>query len=75
VSLEEVQDAVQRELDGPGKILGYRAMRNRLGQENDLLVPCDLVHTVMFDLDEEGLAARCPIRKTGKPTGHFTRRG
>ena len=30
VSLEEVQDAVRKELDGPGKLLGYRAMQNRL---------------------------------------------
>ena len=75
VSLEEVQDAVWKELDGPGKLLGYRAMQNRLRQEHDLLVPRDLVHAVMFDLDEEGLTARCPIRKKGKPKGHFTTRG
>ena len=72
VSLEEVQDAVRKELDGPGKLLGYRAMQNRLRQEHDLLVPRDLVNAVMFDLDEEGLAARYPIRKKGKPKGHFT---
>jgi hypothetical protein len=29
----------------------------------------------MFDLDEEGLAARCPIRKKRKPKGHFTTKG
>jgi len=29
----------------------------------------------MFDLDEEGLEARCPIRKKGKAKGHFTTRG
>ena len=75
VSLEEVQDAVRKELDGPGKLLGFRAMQNRLRQEHELLVPRDLVHAVMFDLDEEGLAARCPIRKKGKPKGHFTTRG
>ena len=75
VSLEEVQDAVRKELNGPGKLLGYRAMQNRLRQEHDLLVPRDLVHDVMFDLDEEGLAARCPVRKKGKPKGHFTTRG
>ena len=75
VSLEEVRDALRKELDGPGKLLGYRAMQNRLRQEHDLLVPRDLVHDVMFDLDEEGLAARCPVRKKGKPKGHFTTRG
>ena len=75
VSLEEVQDAVRKELDGPGKLAGYRAMQNRLRQEHDLLVSRDLLHAVMFDLDEEGLAARCPIRKRGKPKGYFTTRG
>ena len=72
---EELQDAVWKELDGPGKLLGYRAMQIRLGQEHDLLVPCDVMHAVMFDLDEEGVAARCPIRKKGKRKGHFTTRG
>jgi len=69
-----VKDAVRKELDGPGKLLRYRAMQNRLRQEHDLLVPRDLVHAVMFDLDEEGLAARCPIGKKGKRKGHFTTR-
>ena len=61
-----MQDAVQKELDGPGKLLGYRAM------QNDLLVPRDLVHAVMFDFDEEEPAARCPVRKRGKHKRHFT---
>ena len=38
VSLEEVQDAVRKELDGPGKLLGYRAMQNRY---NSLIVQTD----------------------------------
>jgi len=73
VSLEEVKDAVRKKLDGPGKLLGYRAMQNRLRQGHDLLVPCDLVHAVMFDLNEEGLAARCPIRKKGSLTKQIFR--
>ena len=75
VHLEQVQAAVQKELDGPGKLLGYRAMQNKLRQEHNLLVPRDLVHAVMFDLDEEGLAARCPVRKKGRAKGHFTTKG
>ena len=61
-----MQDAVRKELDGPGKLLGYRAMQNRLRQEDDLLVPRDLVHAVMFDLDEEGACSKMPNRKEGK---------
>lgn len=70
-----MRNAVKKEADGPGKLLGYRAMRNKLRQEHDLLVPRDLVHDAMFDLDEEGLAARCTIRKRGQPKGHFTTKG
>ena len=69
-----MQDAVRKELDGSGTLLGYRAMQNRLRQEHDLLVQRDVEHAVMFDLDEEGLAARCLIRKKGKPKGHLTTR-
>ena len=75
VRLEQVQAAVQKELDGPCKLLGYRAMLNKLRQEHNLLVPRDLVHAVMFDLDEEGLATRCPVRKKGRAKGHFTTKG
>ena len=75
VRLEQVQAAVQKEIDGPGKLLGYRAMQNKLRQEHNLLVPRDLVHALMFDLDEEGLAARCPVRKKGRAKAHFTTKG
>ena len=75
VSVEQVQDAVRRELDGPGQLLGYRAMQNKLRQEHGLNVPRDLVHNVMFDLDEEGLAARRPCRKQKNIKGHFTTKG
>ena len=57
ISVEQIQDAVRKELDGPGQLLGYRAMQNKLRQEHGLNVPRDLVHDVMYDLDEEGLAA------------------
>lgn len=75
ISVEQVQDAVRKELDGPGKLLGYRAMQNKLRQEHGLNVPRDLVHDVMYDLDDEGLAARCPVRKQKKKKGHFITKG
>ena len=55
VTVEEVTSAVRKELDGPGKLLGYRAMHNKIRQEYLLNVPRNLVHAVMFDLDPEGL--------------------
>ncbi len=75
ISVEQIQDAVRKELDGPGQLLGYRAMQNKLRQEHGLNVPRDLVHDVMYDLDEEGLAARRPCRKQKKNRGHFTTKG
>ena len=32
VSVEEVKDAVKKELEGPGKLLGYRAMHKKVRQ-------------------------------------------
>ena len=70
----EVKSAVRKELDGPGKLLGYRAMHNKIRQEH-LNVPRNLVHAVMFNLDPEGLEARCPTVKKGKTKGHFSTKG
>ena len=70
VPVEEVKEAVRNELDGPGSLLSYRAMQNKLRQEYHLNVPRDLLHAVMFDLDPEGLAARCPSKSKKKAKGH-----
>ena len=51
VSVDQVRDAVARELRGPGKLLGYRAMHRKVRQEHGLKslnVPRDLVHAVKF---------------------------
>ena len=37
--VDEVQEAVQTELDGPGKLLGYRAMNLKLRTEHGIRVP------------------------------------
>ena len=75
VTVEDVKQAVAEELDGPGNLLGYRAMQKKIRQENDLNVPRDLVHAVMYDLDPEGLAARGVGAKKRKLRGHFTTKG
>ena len=58
VTVDQVKDAVQKELNGPGQPLGYRAMQKKVRQEHNLNVPRDLVHAVMVDLDPEGLEQR-----------------
>ena len=66
-----MREAVGKELRGPGKLLGYRAMTQKICQKHDMKVPRDLVHNVMYDLDAEGLKARAPGAKKKKPKGHF----
>ena len=63
------------ELDGPGKLLGYRAMQKKIRQRYELNVPRDLVHAVIYDLDSESLEARGVGAKGRKPKGHFTNKG
>ena len=55
MSVDKVKEAVKKELDGPGKLLGYRAMYHKVRQDHELKVPPDLVHTAMYDLDPKGL--------------------
>ena len=66
VSVDQVRDAVARELRGPGKLLGYRAMYRNVRQEHGLNVPRDLVHAVMYELDPEGLESRAVGAKRKK---------
>ena len=70
-----VSDAVQKELEGPGKLLGYRAMNQKLRTEHDVQVPRHLVYNVMAELDPEGLEARNLQRKKKKVKDHFTSEG
>ena len=67
-------DAVKKELDGPGRLLGYRAMKHKLRTEHNVQVPRHLVHNVMAELDPERLEARS-LQKKKKPKGNFTSEG
>ena len=58
-----VSDAAQKELEGPGKLLGYRAMNQKLRTEHNVKVPRHPVYNVMAELDTEGLKARNLQRK------------
>jgi len=76
VSVEEVKDAVKKELEGPGKLLGYRAMHKKVRQEYNLHVTRDAVYNVMYDLDPEGLEARGGIgAKKKRKKGNFSSKG
>ena len=66
-SIGAVSEAVQQELNGPGKLLGYRALNQKLRTEHEIKVPRHLVHTVLADLDPAGLDARRLQNKGKKP--------
>ena len=42
-SVEDVKRAVNEELSGPGKLLGYRAMHKKIRQEHGLKVCCVMI--------------------------------
>ena len=75
VTVEDVRNAVQIELDGPGRNLGYRAMQNKIRQVHQLNVPRHKVHNVMYDLDPQGLENRAIAKKAKRVKGKFTTRG
>lgn len=75
VDIEVVKDAVQKELKGPGKNLGYRAMHLKLRAEHHLLVPRRLVADVMYDLDPEGVEERGLKRKRKKQKQPYVSHG
>ena len=72
--LAAVSDAVQKELEGPGRLLGYRAMNQKLRTEHNVQVPRHLVHNVMAELDPEELEAR-NLETKKKPKVQFTSEG
>ena len=71
VSVDRVKEAVKKELDGPGKLLGYRAMYHKVWQDHELDVWRDLVHAAMYDLDPKGLEARGPVGKKKAKRPYF----
>ena len=75
VSVDDVRTAVATELDGPGVLLGYRAMQKKLRQVHMLNVPRELVHNVMYELDPEGLEGRRLGKKEKKKKGKFVSKG
>ena len=75
VSVEDVRAAVSKELSGPGKLIGYRAMYYKIRQEHNLNVPRNLVHAMMYDLDPQGLQSRQPAGKHRREKGNFVTKG
>ena len=58
VDIAQVKRTVKKELQGPGKLLGYRAMQQEVQELHRLNVPCDLVNAVMGKADPGGVEVR-----------------
>ena len=75
ITVQEVMDAVEEELAGPGRLLGYRAMHVKLKSTKGLNVPRDLIYAVMTDLAWDVMQERIPVFKRKKKKGIFTSAG
>ena len=72
--VNDVLEAVQREVAGPGKLLGIRAMNQKLRTEYGIKVPRHLTYNAMKHVDPDGLEARKCAKKK-KKKGTFTSDG
>ena len=75
IPIAEVRDAVQNEINGPGQLLGYRAMHQKIRQKYQLNVSRDMVYDLMYDIDPDRLAGRLPGLKKKKAKIGFTTKG
>ena len=57
--LSVVTKALEGEMQGPGKLLGYRAMNQKLRTEYGICVPRKIVYDTMWELNPEGVESRC----------------
>ena len=69
--VENVKSAINEELMGPGRLLGYSAMHLKIKIIRGLNVPRDLVYAATTDLDSDGLKMRQPGNKKPKEKGTF----
>ena len=55
VDIDEVREAVEKEMKGPGRLLGYRSLHKKVREVHGLKVPRNLVYDVMANVNPEGL--------------------
>ena len=74
VDLDEVKGAVEREMKGPGSLLGYRSLHKKVREVQGINVPRNVVYDVMADVNPEGLEQRGGVGMPKRPkrTGAFT---
>ena len=57
-TLGVVEETVREELSGPGKLLGYKTLNQKLITEHTICVPRHLAYNVQKQLDPEGMEER-----------------
>jgi transposase len=67
VDVAQVEDAVRKEMDGPGRLLIYQAMHKKVREIHKLNVPRNLVYDVMTEINPEGPEARGNVGKPRRP--------
>lgn len=65
--LDRVEEAVRKEMDGPGRLLGYRALHKKIREVHDLMVPRNLVYAMMEEVDSSGLKERGAVGQRKRP--------
>ena len=71
VTVDEVTEAIKKECEGPGQLLGYRVMYHKIRQVHGFNVTGIQVYAAMTDVDPDGLENRKPILKKKKTKSTF----
>ncbi len=70
IELGDLQAAVEDEMQGPGKLLGYRGLHRKIRKIHGLNVPWNMVYAMMAEVDPRGLEERSGIGKHRQAPKH-----
>ena len=54
-------------MDGPGRLLGYRALHKKLREVHGLMVPRNMIYMMMEEVDPSGLEERGWVGQSERP--------
>ena len=67
IDVEAVERAVRKEMEGPGRLLGYRALHKKVREIHGLNVPRKLIYDVMYEVNPQGLEDRGGVGEPKRP--------
>ncbi len=62
-----VERVVRQEMEGPGRLLGYRALHKKVREIHRLNVPRNLIYDVMHKVNPQGLEDRGGVGQPKRP--------